>query len=119
MGSNAKAILWPGLLAALALATLLPQPVRAASIVLETYELQADTANQEIRIYVSGADQVSGVIFRIETGPSTANFGNSYADAGGADVGVSGSANAPKISNVDLLASGSVFGSVANTGQSS
>jgi hypothetical protein len=88
-------------LAALAVLSLLPGAARGATIVLSTYVLQPNQANQTISIYVSGGDAVNGVNLNLETGD------------GGPTLG--GAINAPKITAVDLLATDSLS-NIGNNG---
>ena len=89
-------------LVALAFSFALPLVVCAVpTIMLGTYDLQPNTPNQSINVYVSGGDAVNGVNLEVTTG----------------DGGVSGNFPAPVITGVNLFPVGGVF-TGNNTGTS-
>jgi hypothetical protein len=85
---------WRFCLGALA-GSLLPVAAHAASIDLGTYQLQPDTPNQQVQIFVGGGEAIKGVTLSIYTGD------------GGPDIGAK--IAAPEITAVDLFSDGSIF----------
>ena len=82
-------------LSSLAIFALVASPSWASlTIVVGDHELQADQANQPIEVFVSGGDPVQGLNCRVQV-----------AD-GGPEAG--GSANGPRIQDLDIL-SGTIF----------
>jgi len=83
----------------------------AAVIDVGTHVLVPDLAGQTIDISVSGVspdDDVQGVVFNVQVADGFPDF---------APGDPPSTIDGPNITGVDLLAPGSVFGSVANTGQ--
>jgi hypothetical protein len=104
---------WRGWLGAMIMTLLLPLPARAVPLIsLGTFNLQQNTAGQNINIYVGGGDSgVQAVNFFLTTG-------DGGPDAGGSTGSGPGGADAPTVTSVNLTGSGSIFGSVGNTGTS-